>query len=246
MTSLFHKRLPFRIGVNRRGVLQRTVTIRGGLFKTIVLRRRYVSSMKYSNRGADNDGNKILVYEGPLASTYRKLKGFSLTSLGVASSMTPFFFVVDTSLPLGAKVILASTVFGASSISTAFIGWCGKPYVSRLWRDENGVSLEMETTTLFLKKRFTTVYDWKMFLRESERPFAKWELAKEVERRSTAEDGELPEEETVAETTDENGNTIGRWIVRWHRGDNDGDIIINKGICFAEGRIVRFVYFILY
>ncbi|GJJ08606.1 hypothetical protein Clacol_002825 [Clathrus columnatus] len=200
-------------------------------------------SRRYSNNNHSHKNNDIvsdnkfkLLYEGPLGSTYRKLKGFSLASLGLASSMTPFFFLIDTSLPLNAKIILASTVLGTSGISTALVGWCGKPYVSRLWQSEDGATLEMETITLHLKRRFTTVYDWKTFLRESERPFAKWELVNEVEKKNVG-DVQLPEEETVAETRDEKGRVIGRWIVQW----KDGHIHNRKGICFGEGRITRFV-----
>lgn len=194
---------------------------------------------KYNPEG---DSDKILVYEGPLASTYRKLKGFSLTSLGLTSSVAPFFFLMDTSLPLAAKTVLASVVLGTSGISTALIAWCGKPYVSRLWRSESGTALELETTILYLEKRFTKVYDWKTFLRESERPFAKWELAREVEERVITKYGQFLEEETVAETRDKNGKIIGRWIVRWGKTDN-GDVCGRKGTCYGEGRIVRFVAF---
>jgi hypothetical protein len=67
---------------------------------------------------------------------------------------------------------------------------------------------------------------------ETKRPFAKWELAEKVM---------IPDckfiapshEETVAETTDKNGNIIGRWVVKW--GEN------GEGTCHEVGSIVRYV-----
>jgi hypothetical protein len=67
---------------------------------------------------------------------------------------------------------------------------------------------------------------------ETKRPFAKWELAEKMvlpDSKSIAPG----HEETVAETTDKDGNIIGRWIVKW--GQND------EGICREVGSIVRLV-----
>lgn len=171
------------------------------------------------------------LYHGPLAKTYRNLKIFSLTSLGLAASMTPFFFIVESTLPLSARVGLAGVVMGTGGISTALVGWCGSPYVSALRKVGDGdlEAVEMETTTLLLKRRFTTVYDWKWFLRESGRPFAKWELANDVEGSKKAK--EEVREETVAETRDDEGRVLGRWIVTWKDG---------RGVCRGEGKIVRY------
>jgi hypothetical protein len=67
---------------------------------------------------------------------------------------------------------------------------------------------------------------------ETKRPFAKWELAEKVvlpDSKSVA----LGHEETVAETTDKDGNIIGRWIVKWEEN--------GEGICHEVGSIVRLV-----
>jgi hypothetical protein len=101
-------------------------------------------------------------YEGPLTSTFRRLKLFSLSSLGLTTALGPFIFIVESGLPYSARVALASMAFGTSWTSTAMVAWCGKPYVTTLQRikaEENGGSggLEMTTFTLFLSPRVTKV-----------------------------------------------------------------------------------------
>lgn len=173
----------------------------------------------------------VPVYHGPLAKTFRNVKIFSLTSFGLASAMTPLFFLIESALPTSAKMALAVTALGTSGISTALVGWCGAPYVSTLRRLPDGGGIEMETMTLFMKSRHTLVYDPSLFLRVTERPFAKWELAARVDKAQEA--GEL-EEETVAETKDSDGRVLGRWIVKWN---SEG-----KGECKDVGKVVRCVF----
>lgn len=87
--------------------------------------------------------------------------------------------------------------------------------------------------TLALSPRCTRVYD-SDFLVETQRPFAKWELAKEVAL-PTPEDGSpLPvagKEETIAETFDSSGKLIGSWVVKW--GTN------GEGDCREIGKVER-------
>lgn len=195
---------------------------RGYLFQS------FHSLSKTNQRYISSD--TVPVYHGPLAQTFRNVKIFSLTSLGLASCMTPLFFIIESALPTSAKVALATTALGTSGISTALVGWCGAPYVSTLRRLPNGGGIEMETVTLHLKSRYTCVYDPSLFLRETGRPFAKWELVDKVE--GNKEESEM--EETVAETKDGDGHVLGRWIVRWRDG---------KGECSGVGNIIRCVWF---
>jgi hypothetical protein len=172
------------------------------------------------------------VYYGPLSRTFRNLKIFSLTSFGLASSMTPLFFMIESTLPVSARVALAATTLTASGISTAFVSWTGAPYVNTLRKLPEDMGIEMETTTLFLKSRYTTVYD-SSFLRDTGRLFAKWELADAVEGAK----GQAERAETVAETKDGSGNVVGRWIVQWKNG---------RGECRGVGRVIRYVWLAKY
>lgn len=65
---------------------------------------------------------------------------------------------------------------------------------------------------------------------ETKRAFAKWELAEALvlPGSKTIKPGT---KETVAETTDEDGNVVGRWVVTW--GEN------GVGTCREVGHIIR-------
>ncbi|KAH8115363.1 hypothetical protein DFH11DRAFT_1507821 [Phellopilus nigrolimitatus] len=166
--------------------------------------------------------------------------------MGLATALCPFFFIIDTSLPFAARIALASTAMATSGVSTALVGWCGHPYVTTIRTvadindskpEENDVprieGIQLETRTLALRPRFTTVFD-SAFLVETKRPFAKWELAESLVLQRLSEVGsEVPTEETVAETMNAQGRVLGRWIVSWNE---DG----TKGVCRGEGKVQRF------
>jgi len=104
------------------------------------------------------------VYVGPLASTFRRLKIFSLSSLTLSCTLTPFMFLMESNLPTTARLALASIAVGTSGISTGLVGWCGKPYVAkfrRLVSEKNGgvQGIEMSTFDLLLRTRITRVSD---------------------------------------------------------------------------------------
>lgn len=102
------------------------------------------------------------VYTGPLTSTFKRLKIFSLSSLTLSSTLAPFMFIVESNLPLTARFALASIAVGTSGISTGLVAWCGLPYVTalrRLMPEENSGAegIEMTTLNLFLRPKITTV-----------------------------------------------------------------------------------------
>lgn len=156
--------------------------------------------------------------------------------------MVPFLFIVESSLPVSARIFLTATAISTSSISTALVSWCGAPYVvdlRRLTPAENGgiQGFEMTTLSLTLKRLTTRVYD-SDFLVGTSRPFAKWELPLEIQLPPSSEDtiaagkaGAPGEEETVAETLNDKGEVIGRWIVKWGEG--------GTGTCRGTGKVLR-------
>lgn len=183
--------------------------------------------------------NKVALYQysGPLAETWKRLKLFSFASLGLAATITPFFFILESTVPMAGRVMLGSVAIGSSSLSTALIGWCAAPYVTTLTVEHDG-TIKFMTKSFFMKPLETTVYD-KGFLRPAVRFMAHWQLAKEVRlnkeeaERAIAglEDGK---EETVAETRDEKGDILGWWTVRWRR---EGDSYV--GECTGSGNVVQ-------
>ncbi|KAH9050985.1 hypothetical protein EDB83DRAFT_2399573 [Lactarius deliciosus] len=191
-----------------------------------------------------------IIYVGPLTQTFRRLKIFSLSSLALAGSLSPFIFIVESSLPSTARAALAATALATSGVSTALVAWCGKPYVTTLRRLSSTAptapqqqqqhtthshnanapaGIELTTLTLALTPRATRVYD-PVFLGDATRAFARWELARSVQLPPEDAAAVRPgEEETVAETLDSAGKVVGRWIVTW--GEN------GEGSCRAEGRV---------
>jgi hypothetical protein len=104
--------------------------------------------------------NKL--YIGPLESTFRRLKIFSLASLTLSTTLAPFIFMIESNLPPTARLALASIAITTSATSTGMVAWCGKPYVTKLRYikpEENGGAegMEMTTMSLFMKPRITTV-----------------------------------------------------------------------------------------
>ncbi|KAF9647732.1 hypothetical protein BDM02DRAFT_3097656 [Thelephora ganbajun] len=179
-----------------------------------------------------------VVYRGPLTNTFRRLKIFSLSSLTLSTALAPFIFVIEApSIPLGARFALAGVAITTSGVSTALVAWCGSPYVTKLQRVEKDHTLQMTTLTLGLHERITSVYDTS-FLKETSRPFAKWELADHVklEGREQQQRAVAGTQETVAETTDAKGGLVGSWVVTW--GEN------GEGTCKQIGKVHRYARFI--
>ena len=134
--------------------------------------RHFTSTPYFSNSlAASNssiDANKLEpsiskrtenIYHGPLTTTFRRLKIFSLASLGLSVTLSPFMFILESSLPVSARLALISIALGSSSLSTALVSWCAKPYVVALQRSYNGGAEEivMTTVNLFLQPRITKV-----------------------------------------------------------------------------------------
>jgi len=70
---------------------------------------------------------------------------------------------------------------------------------------------------------------------ETHRPLAKWELAREIvlspESGSSKTHPVPGQEETIAETMNQKGEIIGRWIVKWKEN--------GVGVCHQVGHVIR-------
>ena len=76
---------------------------------------------------------------------------------------------------------------------------------------------------------------------ETHRPLAKWELAREITLSgNNSESGyskahSAPgQEETIAETMNQKGEIIGRWVVKWKEN--------GVGVCHQAGHVIRQVF----
>ncbi|CAK5282379.1 unnamed protein product [Mycena citricolor] len=160
---------------------------------------------------------------------------FSLSSLGLSFSMTPFMFIVESNLPMSARAVLAFTAISTTSISTGLLAWASSPYVtsallSKLPTTGAVQEMEVKTLTLWFKPRTTRIFD-PTFLVGTNRPFANLELAQLVFLPPALRNTTPGQEETVAETTDEKGEVIGRWVVKWAEG--------GEGSCHEVGKVIR-------
>jgi hypothetical protein len=62
--------------------------------------KRYTSSTNQKTE------EPVTIYTGPLANVAKKLKLFSITSLGLGTGISPFVFAIDVPVPFVAKAAL--------------------------------------------------------------------------------------------------------------------------------------------
>ncbi|KAF8608298.1 hypothetical protein BDV93DRAFT_466603 [Ceratobasidium sp. AG-I] len=195
---------------------------------------RFSSTTQVPGESALVKEKSEIFYTGPLSTTFRNLKIFSLSSLTLASALTPFIFIIDAPLSLSARIALAITALGTSLSSTALIGWCGKPYVISMRRQPGSDAIELTTTNTFLRERRTTVLDPRFF-QPTSRPFATWELPQiftaDIEPGGQRSDGTV---EPVAITRDASNKVLGRWEILWH--EDSGRLI---GTLRRSGQVIR-------
>ncbi|KOS14311.1 hypothetical protein Malapachy_4248 [Malassezia pachydermatis] len=76
--------------------------------------------------------NAVAQYVGPFRMAYYRIKLFSLSSLAVASIFAPVFVLWPHKMEMAARLGIAATTLGASSVSTGLISWIGSPYVGHM------------------------------------------------------------------------------------------------------------------
>lgn len=54
------------------------------------------------------EGNKV-IYTGPLTTVAKRLKLFSISSLGLSGAISPFVFILDFPVPVVAKTVLVAS-----------------------------------------------------------------------------------------------------------------------------------------
>ncbi|KAI8137774.1 hypothetical protein BJV82DRAFT_674404 [Fennellomyces sp. T-0311] len=95
------------------------------------------------------------IYNGPLAGVAKKLKLFSVTSLGLGVGISPFVFAIDVPVPFVAKAALVGAAVATSAASTGLIQWVMSPYVTKI--SQNGNELTLHTLSFLAKDHQTTV-----------------------------------------------------------------------------------------
>lgn len=181
-------------------------------------------SVPYLARRWLSSSGKV-IYTSPTEKPVRLLKIFCVSGTAVTFAAAPLLMLIDSTLPMVARIAaIGFATFGTGS-TTAFVARYFSGYVSSIKRNPDTRELVFSTSTLLLRPRLTTVYD-DSFLVPSERPGAKLALADHVNG-----NGAEGTEETIAQTTDDKGRVLGRWIVRWEKG--------GVGRCQPAGNVVR-------
>lgn len=70
------------------------------IYKNTIVCRRFNSSVN------NNKEENKTIYTGPLSNVAKKLKIFSVTSLGLGCGISPFVYIIDVPVPLIAKTAL--------------------------------------------------------------------------------------------------------------------------------------------
>lgn len=192
-------------------------------------------------------------YTGPMAKTFYRLKLFSMGSLLLASTMTPFFLLAPAEgVGLVGRLGLCATALGTSGVSTAIVAWIAGPYVGRmsLRQDPQNAAktlIEANTLTWRLRPLQTTIFE-PSFIRPTSRPFASWELPLEPGAgtialpSATQPDGQAQQRLLVAETKDlKSGRIVGKWWAEAVPGTSSKSASAESGFqqevrCVAEGR----------
>ncbi|KAI8061867.1 uncharacterized protein B0P05DRAFT_581268 [Gilbertella persicaria] len=105
----------------------------------------------------------VTIYTGPLANVAKKLKLFSITSLGLGTGISPFVFAIDVPVPFVAKAALVGAAVATSAASTGLIQWVMSPYVTKitvphqLKEGELPKELTIHTLSFTAKDHATTV-----------------------------------------------------------------------------------------
>lgn len=68
----------------------------------------YRSSFQVMQMSSKVEGNNA-IYTGPLATVAKRLKLFSIGSLGLSGAISPFVFILDFPVPVVAKTVLVAS-----------------------------------------------------------------------------------------------------------------------------------------
>ncbi|KAF9428860.1 hypothetical protein BGZ94_000746 [Podila epigama] len=115
--------------------------------------------------------SQLSIYEGPFSQTARRLKLFSVSSLGATIALCPFIFLLDAGISNGMRGGLAVAAVATSGSSTALVQWCLGSYVRKITianpsttsadPNSNVISrstpVSFETLSFWGGKRITTV-----------------------------------------------------------------------------------------
>lgn len=86
--------------------LKRTALARQSPLRVVSIAAPYKTRHFTTTKQQQDENKPITIYTGPLANVAKKLKLFSITSLGLGCGISPFVFAIDVPVPFVAKAAL--------------------------------------------------------------------------------------------------------------------------------------------
>lgn len=114
------------------------------------LARRFSSTVAAASKAPE------VIYTGPMANVAKKLKLFSITSLGLGVGISPFVYLIDVPVPFVAKTALVGAAVATSAASTGLIQWVMSPYVTKITQSSPD-QVTLHTLSFLAKEHTTTV-----------------------------------------------------------------------------------------
>ncbi|KIO19537.1 hypothetical protein M407DRAFT_11349 [Tulasnella calospora MUT 4182] len=109
-------------------------------------------------------------YYGPLTKTFQSLKVFSLSSLGLCCSVSPFIYLVDANMATSARTGLVVFAITTSSFSTSLVGWLARPYAIAMRRltptATSSITSSADASTPFVAPGAVEILTKNVFLQE--------------------------------------------------------------------------------
>ncbi|KAK9811076.1 hypothetical protein WJX73_000254 [Symbiochloris irregularis] len=118
----------------------------------------HANDLRRSNEGTEpqfappQPAGNILVYEGPLSTTLRRLKKLSIFSCGFTLLGSPLIVQMGSAhSSLGGKVAIASMLCGFGIFTTGLLHWFVGPYVHHLNYRKGSKTVEVDTLNLLAR-----------------------------------------------------------------------------------------------
>ncbi|KAL1916754.1 uncharacterized protein VTP21DRAFT_5458 [Calcarisporiella thermophila] len=166
-------------------------------YKQICVQQQYFATFKDNIATKSDLQPSKTQYYGPLGTVAKRLKIFSVCSLGASLALTPLIFIVGAEeITLAARCALAGAAISTSSLSTFLINWLLGPYVIKFQVDtltaeqiNAKTPIALETLT-FLGRIHETKATLGDLEPSSGRPMTTWRLIESSKSQVTAKIGE--------------------------------------------------------
>ncbi|KAF9323162.1 hypothetical protein BG006_001708 [Podila minutissima] len=119
-----------------------------------------VAAQKIKLPSPHHTDSQLSIYDGPFSQTAKRLKLFSVSSLGATVALCPFIFLLDAGISSGMRGGLAVAAVATSGSSTALVQWCLGSYVRKITIPNFPLTSDSTTITRSTPVSFETLSFW--------------------------------------------------------------------------------------